>query len=318
VVQREDGREWFELLDAAAYFRDGLLAITERHYSLELRAQDMRRLCIDVQVLSPPTYLFRYDLPSSAAIEHCRAYNDALIAAIQSRGSHFWGLGILPLQVPSAAIAELERIIEVPEIIGVEIGTRIGTWELDAPELWPVYEAVAAHSALMLIHPSTVSAPERQQEYCLTHLVGLPAETTLAAARLLLAGVLDHFPTLNLCLAHAGGYLVLGIGRIDHAFRQVVSVQAKARRPPSEYLAHLYFDSVGHGREVLDFVVSQVGPEHMLMGSDYPAGTGLADPVRTIEGLRDLTTVQSEQIMGENLIGIVTKQRHSIVTEIAR
>ncbi len=308
VTPKENGSTQIELLDPAAYFRREPLAIGEPHHSLEQRQSDMRRLSIDVQVLSPPTYLFRYDLPRSAAVESCRAYNDALIAAVQSNTKYFKGLGILPLQDPKAAVTELERIIQAPGIIGIEIGTRIGAWELDAPELWRVYEAAMAYRALILIHPSTVSSPERMQDFYLTHLVGLPSETALAAARLLLGGVLDQFPRLALCLSHAGGYFLFGLGRIDHAVKKVKAARSVARRSPEEYLSQLYFDSVAHGKGVLEFVVSQVGSKHVLMGSDYPAETGLIDPVKTIESLDGLPVAEKQQIMGGNLLEFIHAQ----------
>lgn len=308
VTPREDGGAQIELLDPAAYFRPGPLAVGERHHSLEKRRQDMQRLSIDMQVLSPPTYLFRYDLLGSAAVEHCRAFNDALIAAVQSDADHFWGLGILPLQEPYAAITELERIVRARGIIGVEIGTRVGIRELDSSGLFPIFEALEAYRALVLIHPSAVSSPDRLQDYYLTHLVGLPTETALAAARLLLAGILDRFPRLVPCFAHAGGYFLFGLGRIEHAAKELDSVKLVARRTPEEYLPQLYFDSVAHGKGVLEFVVGQVGSRHVLMGSDYPAGTGLSDPVKTIENIDGLSATDRRQVMGGNILEIIARK----------
>lgn len=304
-----EARTQIEFLNPAAYFRREPLVVTERHHSTTRRRQDLKRLSLDVQVLSTPTYLFRYDLASGAAAEHARAYNDALIHVVRSDADHFWGLGILPLQDPQGAVAEFQRLMNEPGIIGVEIGTRVGTLELDASELMPVYEFASASKALVLIHPSSLSSPERLQDHYLTHLVGLPAETTLAAARLMLGGVLDRFPQLVICFAHAGGYLLFGLGRLEHSASSLA--KSAAARPLRDYMNQLYFDSVAHGPGVLEFVVSQTGSQRVLMGSDYPAGTGLPDPVETVQGIQGLRTEDKRRIMGDNLMEIVSRQENN-------
>ncbi|HWO59513.1 MAG TPA: amidohydrolase family protein, partial [Umezawaea sp.] len=95
-------------------------------------------------------------------------------------------------------------------------------------------------------------------------------------------------PRLRLVAAHGGGYLPTFLGRSDHAWQ----VRPEARgcaEPPSSYLRRLWFDSLVHTPEALRALVSAVGADRVLLGSDHPFDMGVTDPVArlTAAGLDD-------------------------------
>lgn len=49
------------------------------------------------------------------------------------------GLGTLPMQAPELAVKELERCVKELGFPGVQIGSHINEWDLNAQELFPVY-----------------------------------------------------------------------------------------------------------------------------------------------------------------------------------
>jgi aminocarboxymuconate-semialdehyde decarboxylase len=62
------------------------------------------------------------------------------------------------MQAPELAVKELRRCVQDLGLVGVEIGTHINDWNLDAPELFPIFEVHAelkrtvrtsAHSSLL-------------------------------------------------------------------------------------------------------------------------------------------------------------------------
>ena len=53
------------------------------------------------------------------------------------------GLGTLPMNAPELAVDELRRCVQDLGLAGVQIGTHINEWNLDAPELFPIFEEVA-------------------------------------------------------------------------------------------------------------------------------------------------------------------------------
>ena len=133
-----------------------------------------------------------------------------------------------------------------------------------------------------------------------SQLIGQPLESTVAVSRLIFGGVLEHYPNLKICVAHGGGYLPYYAGRMDHAYKVRPECQKVISRPPSAYLRQLYYDTVIYTGESLSHLVRQVGSDQVLLGTDYPADMGEADPVGYINSVRSLSRADKEKIWGSN------------------
>jgi len=284
VAEDGSGQSLLHLPAESAYLVSGPMVITAAHHDLETRRAAMMHRGIDVQVLSAPTYLYRYDLPTGEAASYSRAFNDALAVDVSRGAGSFIGLGLLPLQDPEAAVREVERLSQVPGMLGVAVGTRVGECDLDHPAQRPVREALERHRMPVLVHPNHTDGVHRMQDHMLTHLVGLPGETALIAARLILEGRLDETPALRLCLAHAGGSFALLLGRIDAAFHRM-DLRARCARPPADYVTQMMVDSVAHGVPAARLVLEVFGSSAVLLGSDFPAKTGLEDPLAALRAI---------------------------------
>jgi aminocarboxymuconate-semialdehyde decarboxylase len=127
----------------------------------------------------------------------------------------------------------------------VQIGSHVGDWNLDAPELFECVSAPPASlGAAILVHPWDMMGSESMPKYWLPWLVGMPAEQARAACSLVFGGVLERLPNLKICLAHGGGSFPYTIGRIEHGFTMRPDLVATDNfRNPREYLSRLYFDS---------------------------------------------------------------------------
>ena len=75
------------------------------------------------------------------------------------------------------------------------------------------------------------------------------------------------------------------MGRFLHAYGVRAEPKAHLREPPAASLARLHFDSIVHSARALEFLVDQVGPERVLLGSDYPFDMGNLDCVARVEAL---------------------------------
>lgn len=51
----------------------------------------------------------------------------------------FVGLGTLPMQAPELAVQEMRRCVTQLGFPGVQIGSHINDWDLNSPDLHPVY-----------------------------------------------------------------------------------------------------------------------------------------------------------------------------------
>lgn len=275
---------------------------------VDLRLKDMDRLGIDVQVLSPNPGQYYYNAPVESARAAARKINDNIADAVAKHPDRFVGLGTVPLQDCQSAIAEMRRCHHELGFRGVEIGTNVAGRELSSEEFGPFFAAAEKLGTLLFMHPMGFTEPRRLSDYHLGNIIGNPLDTTVAVSHLIFGGVLDRHPGLKICVAHGGGYLPAYSGRLDHAFHHRPDCQLCIDKPPSEYLARLYFDTLVFDQTQLDALIRRWGPERLCLGSDYPFDMAEPDPVGFHQNLDDnvrnlIMGANAERLLGIKLQG---------------
>ena len=127
-------------------------------------------------------------------------------------------LGNVPMQTPELAVQELTRCVKELKMPGVQIGTTVNNWNLDAPELEPFWTACEELDAAILVHPWDFQRGGRHEPYWSPWLVGMPKETAHSASMMLHGGVFERHPKLKVCFSHAGGAMPFTLGRFDHGY----------------------------------------------------------------------------------------------------
>lgn len=294
-IRRTAGKGPFAASGVAAGFD------VEQLFDTGRRLADMQRQGVDRQVLSvPPPFGFFYEEDPDLAIELCRSLNDGFARTIGDHPDRFLGLATVPLQDPSAAIRELTRAIRELGLHGVEIGTHIGARNLDDPELAPFFTAVRDLDVPLFIHSTRPLGGDRLAGYHLLNLIGNPTEDALAAASLIFGGVLEATPGLKVYLAHGGGSCPLIHGRWTRGWDVRPEARSHISRTPTEYLRALRFDSLTHDANALRYVISVVGSDRVLLGSDYPYDMADPDPVQSIRRLSELPETELNLMLGGN------------------
>ena len=266
--------------------------MVDAHMDIGPRLQDMEAMGVDIQALSAWMGFLSSDL------ETARRHNDSLTAVVQQHPDHFIGLAVAPMLQPELAPAELERAVKELDFRGVEIATNVRGTNLDAKEFGAFYAKVQELDVPVFLHPDNVLGKERLGSYGLDFLIGNPTDTAVAAASLIFGGVLKEFPRLNIYLAHGGGSCPYICGRWDQGWRVRPELQGLIDRSPSEYLRRFYFDTVVHSPLVLEYLVTFVGAERVLMGTDYPFKGGDHESAEKIRALGVLSESQKEQVLG--------------------
>jgi aminocarboxymuconate-semialdehyde decarboxylase len=266
-------------------------------WDLERRLQDMAASKVDVQVVSVCPQTFVYAQPPALAAAFARIQNEQMAKLVKARPEHFLAIATLPMQAPKLAADELRHAMRVLGLRGAQIGSNIAGKNLDDPELEPVWATAAELDAFILVHPINVAGMDRLGSYYLNNLIGNPLDTTIAAACLVFSGVLERYPTLKICLAHGGGFVPYQAGRFLHGWHVRAEPKKKLPKPPTDSLNRFLFDTITHSKDVLEFLVGNVGADRVLLGSDYPFDMGMPDGVLQVRGL-SIPAAEQAAILG--------------------
>jgi aminocarboxymuconate-semialdehyde decarboxylase len=189
--------------------------------TIETRLEDMDRMGIDIQAVSPaPNQTYYWTEPELGA-ELSRMVNDRLAEIVATWPERFVALGTAPLQNVDLALAELERCVKQLGLRGVEINPSVNGMDLTDPRLnlEKFFARAQALDAVIFMHPIGFTQGERLVDHYFNNVIGNPMETTIAASHLIFDGVMQRNPKLKVVLPHAGGYLAHYWARMDHAYR---------------------------------------------------------------------------------------------------
>jgi len=241
--------------------------------SVEAKLAEMDAVGIDMTIVSLAPELFAYDLPPARALEAARLANDALADFARRSGGRVHAVATLPMGTPAAAAAELERAHLDLRLPGALLGASVEGEHLDAARFEPVLRTAEELGAPLMLHPyrSMTGRPGLGMDgFHLANTLGNPLETSIAASRLILGGVLDRHPGLTFQLAHGGGALPYLLGRLEHAYETNPAARAVAAANPASYLGRFLFDTVLFDPRAVDFLLSLAGPGNVVFGSDLP------------------------------------------------
>ncbi len=295
-------RVWREPSGAQVVELDGreVRSMVQEVVDIEAILAAHERAGVQRVVLSPVVSLAYYDQEPAAGLERCRIQNDALERVVRDAPQRIAALGLVPLQDPELAAAELRALMARGRLRGVELGASVRDVYLGDDRFEPFWQAAADTGAVVFIHPTTRGFGGAVfSDYYLWNLVGNPMETTVTAAHMLFAGVLERHPALRVVLAHGGGAMLALRGRLRHG-QQVQSVaRERLQEPLEQSLRRFHFDTVVHDPQLLAQLVDFAGAQQVLLGSDFPFDMGDPRPADTVRSA-GLEPQALAAVLGEN------------------
>ena len=242
------------------------------------RIAEMDSAGIDMQVLSlnsPGTE--QMDAGDARAI--ARETNDFLANAINGHPGRFAGFACLPTADPKAAAVELQRAVQEHNFKGAIVNGHVKGRYLDDPFFRPILEQAAALDVPIYLHPTIPPRAVVDTYYAgfgpsVTNMLagagwGWHIETAVHVIRLMLGGVFDEFPKLQIIIGHMGEALPFMLQRLD---RIMSPTGTQFKRPISAYLREnifYTFSGFNYTSTFLDLLL-EVGVDRIMFSVDYP------------------------------------------------
>jgi predicted TIM-barrel fold metal-dependent hydrolase len=253
-------------------------ALLDRLYDVaDLRIREMDEAGVDIQVLShgAPSAQ-RLDAESGPGI--ARQANDNLHAIVAAYPDRFAAFAALATAHPESAADELERCVKDLGFKGAMIHGLTNGKFCDGREYWPIYARAEALDVPIYLHPG-YPHPDVVAVYYEDYLADFPAlatagwgytvETATQAIRMVLSGVFDAHPGLQMILGHMGETLPFLLWRVNHALSRVENAQTRSFREIFE--AHFHVTTSGNfSNPALLCTVQEMGIDRIMFSIDYP------------------------------------------------
>ena len=269
------------------------------HRDIAYRQSVLEKEGVDTQVITLTTPGTHVETPATAA-RLARLVNDAFARVIAERSPRFAALATLPLNDVQASIAELTRAMTELRLPGAMVFSNVNGVALADKRYEPLWAEANRLNAIIHIHPTDPVGVEAMTDYWLMPLVGFLADTTLAAAKLVFAGVPDRYPNIKWVLGHLGGAIPYLAERLDRGWEAFPDCRADIQHKPTEYLRRFYYDGVNFDPRAVRLAVDFAGADHVMAASDYPHQIGNIPKMKSSLAALDVSDEERKKIMGEN------------------
>ncbi len=240
------------------------------HFDYKLRIKQMDATGMDVSIVSltcPNVYFGGEEISCLAA----RESNDNMAEAQGKYPDRIRWFSSLPWEYPQRALEELVRTCD-NGAIGVMVLANVSGRSLNDPFFAPVWKEIDRRSLPVLLHPTDPPGVDLMDmgQFDLSWSVGFMFDTTLAITRMIFDGFFDLYPNLKLIASHGGAALPYLVGRFEKGDEVELPQRRKMAQKPTDYLRHIYYDCITYDARALQYLISIVGADRVMFGTDWP------------------------------------------------
>ncbi|WP_206244656.1 amidohydrolase family protein [Novosphingobium terrae] len=273
----------------------------------EKRLAAMDAAGIDVQVLSSAAPHVQWMEPDQAVDVACRV-NDRLAEAVAVHPDRFAGLATLATPAPVDAARELERCVRDLDFRGAMIHGHTGGRFLDDQFFWPMLEAAEALDVPLYLHPgyapkAVVDAyysnlPPAFGAMLSTGMMGWHYEVAMHSMRMVLNGVFQRFPRLQLIIGHGGEGLPFFLDRSIKVLNRASPEMSQHLK--DVYRGNFYVTTAGFFYDAPMRCAMEVTPiDRILFAADHPYASA-SEGTAWIRSTVTLDEEQRRKVMHEN------------------
>ncbi len=241
----------------------------------ELRLKEMDEAGIDFQVISHGPSAIQ-QVPAELSVKIAKAANDLLHQAVLRHPKRFAGFAALPMPDPAAAADELERCVTRLGFKGAMIHGRTQGRFHDDRKFWPVFERAQALDVPIYVHPGPPHEAMAEAYYndyvkdfpALSNAAwGYTIDTASQVLRLILSGLFEAYPRLNMIVGHLGEAMPFLVDRVDESINR----GPKKIAFKDIFCNNFYITTSGHfSTPALTCSLMEMGIDRVLFSIDWP------------------------------------------------
>jgi len=234
--------------------------------------------------------------------------NDELAETIRANPKRLGGFATLSLKDPEAAAKEFERCVTKLGFLGALVDGTVDGCFLDDPRFTPVWETAVRLKVPVYVHPAPPPGVVQK-----AYFSGLPgemgallsiaawgwhAETGLHTLRLIVSGLFDRLPELQVIIGHMGEGLPYAMARSSG----ILSGPAHLKQSVADYFkTNLHVTTSGYfSQPPLKCAVDVLGIDRLLYSVDYPFSPNERGKKFLEDAAEWLGTAEMEQLRGVN------------------
>lgn len=236
------------------------------------RIADMDKHGVDAAVISCSPGV--EDLEPKDSIPLCREINDCVANLCKTYPGRYFGSAVLPVHDAEAACAELTRCVKELGFVCWHTHSNYGETSVDFPEYRDILRAACDLGVYVYLHPQ-IPVTSRLEDCGFPVMaggIGFTQDTLTTMSRMILFGVFDELPELQVLLGHLGEGIPFLMKRMEKCFTLPSDVKHKMGKPFGYYFKHnvMVTTSGNMCPEAFACVKNTMGIDRILYGSDYP------------------------------------------------
>lgn len=228
--------------------------------------------------------------------------NELLAEQVEKRPDRYAGFAAVALQEPEAAAQELRRCVRELGFVGAMVNgyTNVGDAEhaayYDEPEFDVFWQEAAELEVPVYLHPRPALPGGGRILEGHPEMVGATwgfgTETATHAMRLILGGVFDRHPALQVVLGHLGEGLPAMLWRTQYCFDLNPFDKRLDKTLPEYFADNLHVTTSGNfSDQALINAVLTVGSDRIMFSVDYP----YADTAHAAEWIANAPISESDR-----------------------
>jgi aminocarboxymuconate-semialdehyde decarboxylase len=253
--------------------------LSDKCWTISKRLEDMDRMGIALQVISPMPELFAYWMDHASARDLLRYVNDQILAFVAESNGKMLGLGAVPLQDLDLTLEELHRLKELG-FAGVEIGSNINGEPLGSARFKAFFKAANELGLAIFVHAVRPAMERILGHKPLQQVLGYPTDVGLAAAALVSSNLMVQFPGLRIAFSHGGGTFASLLPRYAEGYRVFPAVSEALATSPEIQVRRFFYDTLVF--DSLHYLAQLFGESQLIIGTDYLFAFHEKDPINRL------------------------------------